>query len=70
MTRCYRCGGVMIHGKFYGDWEHFLGWKCVSCGEIVVFLIASMRESQKNLIGRGLNHIFKKEGGNFRYVSL
>jgi len=47
MTRCCRCGGVMIHGKFYGDWERFLGWKCVSCGEIVVFLIASMRESQK-----------------------
>lgn len=33
--RCYRCGGVMIYQKFYGDWEYFFGWKCVPCGEIV-----------------------------------
>ena len=33
--KCYRCDGVMIYEKFYGDCEHFFGWKCVSCGEIV-----------------------------------
>jgi hypothetical protein len=33
--RCYRCDGVMIYEKFYGDCEHFFGWKCISCGEII-----------------------------------
>jgi len=34
-VRCYRCDGVMIYEKFYGDCEHFFGWKCIYCGEIV-----------------------------------
>jgi len=25
----------MIYEKFYGHQEHFWGWKCVVCGEIV-----------------------------------
>jgi hypothetical protein len=34
-VRCYRCDGVMVYEKFYGDYEHFFGWRCISCGEIV-----------------------------------
>lgn len=33
--RCYRCGGVMTYEKFSGDCEHFFGWRCISCGEII-----------------------------------
>jgi hypothetical protein len=32
---CYRCGRVMFYEKFYGPHEHFLGWKCIFCGEII-----------------------------------
>ena len=33
--RCLRCEGAMVHEKFYGLHEHFWGWRCVCCGEIV-----------------------------------
>jgi len=33
--RCHRCSGNMVYQKFYGPHEHFWGWKCVFCGEIV-----------------------------------
>jgi hypothetical protein len=42
--RCYRCGGVMIYEKFYGDCEYFFGWKCIFCGEIVDSVILENRE--------------------------
>ncbi len=45
MMRCYRCGGLMIYETFYGDCEHFLGWKCISCGEIVDRVILENRRS-------------------------
>ncbi len=43
--RCHRCGGMMIHQKFYGNCEHFFGWKCISCGEIVDRVILDNRRS-------------------------
>ena len=33
--KCPRCSGVMIYDKFYGPHEHFWGWKCLICGEIL-----------------------------------
>jgi len=35
----------MIREKFYGHQEHFLGWKCIYCGEIVDHLILENRQS-------------------------
>jgi hypothetical protein len=43
--KCGRCGSVMIREKFYGPQEHFLGWKCIFCGEIVDYLILENRRS-------------------------
>jgi len=39
----------MIYDKFYGPHEHFWGWKCVICGEIVDQVILENRR----LIGIG-----------------
>jgi len=33
----------MILEKFYGNCEHFFGWKCISCGEIVDQVILENR---------------------------
>ena len=35
IMKCHRCNGMMIYEKFYGDSEYFMGWRCVTCGEIV-----------------------------------
>ncbi len=43
--KCGRCGSVMIQEKFYGIQEHFMGWKCIYCGEIVDHLILENRRS-------------------------
>ena len=41
--RCMRCGGAMFYEKFYGDCEHFFGWRCVVCGEIIDQVILENR---------------------------
>jgi len=41
--RCHRCSGIMIYEKFYGDCEHFFGWRCIVCGEIVDQVILENR---------------------------
>ncbi len=33
----------MIYEKFYGECEHFFGWKCISCGEIIDQVILENR---------------------------
>jgi hypothetical protein len=43
IMRCNRCGGIMIYEKFYGDCEHFFGWRCVVCGEIIDQVILENR---------------------------
>jgi hypothetical protein len=45
LTKCDRCGSAMIREKFYGLQEHFFGWKCIYCGEIVDHLILENRRS-------------------------
>ena len=50
---CYRCGGVMIDKKFYGDCEHFFGCKCISCGEIVDPVILENRHHSYRQPGPG-----------------
>jgi hypothetical protein len=49
--RCYRCGGVMIFEKFYGDGEYFFGWKCIFCGEVVDQVILENRQSHNRWYG-------------------
>jgi hypothetical protein len=51
--KCDRCGSAMIQEKFYGPQEHFLGWRCIFCGEIIDYLI---------LENRRLASLMKKQG--------
>jgi len=39
----------MIQEKFYGHQEHFFGWKCIYCGEIVDHLILENRQSPSQI---------------------
>ncbi|HUL37256.1 MAG TPA: hypothetical protein VLW47_06195 [Thermodesulfobacteriota bacterium] len=41
--KCNRCGSAMVYERFYGPDEHFLGWRCILCGEIVDQLILENR---------------------------
>jgi len=41
---CNRCGGVMTYERFYGLHEHFSGWRCIYCGEIVDEVILENRQ--------------------------
>jgi len=45
LMKCDRCGSAMIREKFYGLQEHFFGWKCIYCGEVVDRLILENRRS-------------------------
>jgi hypothetical protein len=42
--KCYRCGKGMFYEKFYGPHEHFWGWRCLICGEIVDPVILENRQ--------------------------
>ena len=43
--KCHRCGSVMVCEIFYGPGENFLGWRCVSCGEILDEVILENRQA-------------------------
>jgi len=47
--KCTRCGSAMIQEKFYGLQEHFFGWKCIYCGEVVDRLILENRRSPSRI---------------------
>jgi hypothetical protein len=44
--KCYRCRNEMVYEKFYGPHEHFWGWRCIFCGEIIDPLILENRGGQ------------------------
>jgi ribosomal protein S27E len=44
--KCHRCGSVMVYERFYGPHEHFLGWRCVLCGEIIDQVILENRQTK------------------------
>ena len=46
---CHRCGSVMVYERFYGPDEHFSGWRCVLCGEIIDQVIL---ENRQTMVGR------------------
>ena len=41
--KCDRCGSVMVYEKFFGPEEHFSGWRCILCGEILDEVILENR---------------------------
>jgi hypothetical protein len=41
--KCLRCNSIMIFDKFFGPHEHFWGWKCLICGEILDEVILENR---------------------------
>jgi hypothetical protein len=43
--KCHRCGSMMVYERFYGPDEHFSGWRCVLCGEIVDQVILENRQT-------------------------
>jgi ribosomal protein S27E len=43
--KCHRCGSVMVYEKFYGPHEHFLGCRCILCGEIIDQVILENRQT-------------------------
>ena len=51
-VKCLRCRGAMIHDKFYGAHEHYWGWKCLICGEIVDPIILENRQLMRS--GQGI----------------
>ena len=56
--KCNRCGSAMVYERFYGPDEHFLGWRCLLCGEIVDQLILENRRTggkQTGTKARGRN---------------
>jgi DNA-directed RNA polymerase subunit M/transcription elongation factor TFIIS len=48
LTRCNRCGGMMIYEKVYYETEHFWVWKCVYCGDYIDRVILENRQIQKS----------------------
>ncbi len=44
--RCHRCSNVMVDERFYGFDEHFSGWRCVLCGEIIDQIILENRQTK------------------------
>ena len=46
--KCHRCGSMMVYEKFYGPHEHFVGWKCILCGEIIDQVIQENRHAGSN----------------------
>ncbi len=43
----------MVHQRFYGQSESFVGLRCVTCGEIIDETILQNRQKQKNERTRG-----------------
>ncbi len=50
--KCYRCSSNMVYEKFYGPHEHYWGWRCVFCGEIIDPVILENRK----LLANGLQY--------------
>jgi len=46
--KCIRCGSMMVYERFYGPHEHFVGWRCLLCGEIIDQVILENRQAGSN----------------------
>jgi len=50
----------MVYERFYGPDDHFLGWRCVLCGEIIDQVIVENRQTKaggQNREGRKENPV-------------
>ncbi|HUL22113.1 MAG TPA: hypothetical protein VMV04_19740 [Thermodesulfobacteriota bacterium] len=54
LTRCNRCGGMMVQEKIYYETEHFWAWKCVYCGDYIDQVILENRQIQKSSDGKSV----------------
>lgn len=48
--KCPHCDSTMVYEKFYGSQEHFWGWRCLFCGEIVDDIILENRGIFKKIM--------------------
>lgn len=46
--RCGRCQGQMVREVFYSDDGNFVGFRCVTCGEVIDDVILKNREWSEN----------------------
>jgi hypothetical protein len=59
----------MVYEKFYGSQEHFWGWRCIFCGEIIDPVILENRNVSRAVLAtntvarRKLDLIIIKAGG-------
>jgi hypothetical protein len=51
--KCDRCGNAMVYEQFFGAQEHFWGWRCIFCGEIIDDVILENRQWLKKGIVPG-----------------
>jgi hypothetical protein len=58
--KCYHCSNDMVYEKFYGPQEHFWGWRCIFCGEIVDPVILENRNFSR--VRSAANTIVRKKG--------
>ena len=42
--KCDHCGRAVVYEQFYGGQEHFWGWRCIFCGEIIDDVIIENRQ--------------------------
>jgi hypothetical protein len=42
----------MVYEQFFGNQEHFWGWRCIFCGEIIDDVIIENRQWFKRAVGR------------------
>jgi len=51
--KCHRCGSTMVYERFYGADDHFSGWRCILCGEIIDQVILENRQTKVEGRDRG-----------------
>lgn len=51
--KCHRCGSAMVYERFYDSHEHFLGWRCILCGEIIDQVILENRQMKTDRQHKG-----------------
>jgi hypothetical protein len=44
--KCHRCRSVMTYERFYSPHDHFAGWRCIFCGEIIDQVILENRQTR------------------------
>jgi hypothetical protein len=64
--RCYRCEGSMTYEKFYGAQDHFWGWRCVLCGDVIDPTILENRSGLRASVAAGVRRRWVRVPGSKR----